>query len=328
MNWGKALLVGLTLTAASLSPAGAQDYTIRLVAGSPGYDHIQPFMAEHMKIWEKYGLKVAFSGGNYMRSNQQMAIGDFDVGYNQIASAIRYNSAGIPNVIVAPSSANCALIVASPKVNSWADLKGKRFGIVTKFDMQYMALTKHILPRFGLSEKDIQPAQVPVPEIAAGLLTGDVAAAFPFEPYGSNAIARGAKLMLAASDMIDQSKIKSDLLRNALILNRKFMAAHPELAKRIVWAHLDAIHIMRTDRDQGIKVIKHYNPNMDVKLIADSYDNCGWTYNEIPRVWIETTIGWMTEDKLIQNPVKYDDVVDMSMAASYPGYPGWEKIKK
>jgi ABC-type nitrate/sulfonate/bicarbonate transport system substrate-binding protein len=324
MTW----LAALALSAAWMLPASAQDYTIKLVAGSPGYDHIQPFMAEYLKIWDKYGLKVNFLGGNYQRSNQQMSIGDFDVGYNQIASAIRYNSAGIPNIIAAPSSANCALIVSSPKVNSWADLKGKRFGIVTKFDMQYLTLTKHILPRFGLSEKDVQLAQVPVPEVAAALLTGDVAAAFPFEPYGSNAIARGAKLLLGANDMIDKSKIKSDMLRNALVLNKKFISAHPDLAKRIVWAHLDAVHLMRTDKEQGLKVIKHYNPNMDMKLIADSYDNCGWNYNEIPKVWIETTIDWMTQDKLIQKKVAYDQVVDMSMAASYPGYPGWEKLKK
>lgn len=320
-----------TIVAAALAAipsARAQDYTIRVVAGSPGYDHIQPFMAEYLNIWDKYGLKVTFTGGNYIRANQQMSIGDFDAGYNQIASAIRYNSAGISNVIVAASSANCAVIVASPKINSWADLKGKRFGIVTKFDMQYLALMKHILPRFGLSEKDIQPAQVPVPEIAAGLLTGDVAAAFPFEPYGSSAIARGAKLLLAAGDLMDKSKIQTDLLRNALILNKVFITKYPELAKRIVWAHLDAVHLMRTDKATGIKVIKNYNPNMDEKLITDSYDNCGWTYNEVPKSWIETTMGWMTEDKLIQKPVKYEDVVDMSMAASYPGYPGWEKLGK
>jgi ABC-type nitrate/sulfonate/bicarbonate transport system substrate-binding protein len=285
-------------------------------------------MAEHWKFWDKYGLKVEFVGGNYMRSNQMMSVGDFDVGYNQLASAIRYSSAGIPNIVAAPSSANCALIIASPKVNGWSDLKGKRFGIVTKFDMQYLTLTKHILPRFGLSEKDVQLAQVPVPEVAAGLLTGDVAAAFPFEPYGANALTKGAKLLLAADKMIDKSKIDSDMLRNVLVLNKKFITAHPELAKRIVWAHLDAIHVMRNDKKAGIDVIKHYNPNMDVKLIENSYDNCGWQYNTVPKVWVETTIKWMTEDKLIQKPVAYDDIVDMSMAESYPGYPGWEKLKK
>jgi len=146
-----------------------------------GYDHIQPFLAEHLKLWDKYGVKVEFMGGNYQRSNQQMLIGDFDVGYNQYASSIRYLSAGIDSVIVAASSANCAMMIAGPNIKSWADVKGKRVGIVTKFDVQSLTLTKQILPRFGLSEKDVQLALVPVPEVASALLTGDIAAAFPFE---------------------------------------------------------------------------------------------------------------------------------------------------
>jgi ABC-type nitrate/sulfonate/bicarbonate transport system substrate-binding protein len=310
------------------APASAQNYKIKLVAGSPGYDHVQPFMAEYMKIWEKYGLNVEFIGGNYQRSNQMMSIGDYDVGYNQIATAIRYQSAGIANVIVAPSSANCALFIGSPKFNSWADLKGKRIGIVTKFDVQYLTLTKHILPSHGLKEEDVQLAQVPVPEVAAGLLTGDVAAAFPFEPYGTNAVAKGAKVLLKASELVDKSKINSDVLRNALVLSKKFLTAHPDLAKKIVYAHLDAIHLMRTDKEVGLKVLKHYNPNIDAKLLEDSYDNCGWNYNTIPQVWMDTLIKWMTEDKLIQKPVVMNELVDMSIAESYPGYPGWEKMKK
>lgn len=324
-KWLLTAAAALCLTAS----ASAQDknYEIKLVAGSPGYDHIQPFMAEYKKLWQKYGLKIKFIGGNYQRSNQLMSIGDFDVGYNQYATAIRYHAAGISNIIVAASSANCALIIANKNIKSWKDLKGKRFGIVTKFDVQYLTLTKHILPRFGLSAKDVQFAQVPIPEIAAGLLTGDVAAAFPFEPFGSNAIEKGAKLLVAAKDMIDKSVIKSDMLRNGLIMNQKFIKEHPELAKRVVWAHLDAVHLMRTDKSVGMEVLKHYNPKLNVKLLETAYDNCGWDYNAPPPVWVETLIKWMTEEKIVRKKVAYDDVVDLSMAKSYPGYPGWEKLK-
>lgn len=328
MTLRSALCGAVIVAALTATGAMAQDnYKIRLVAGSPGYDHIQPFMAEFKGIWEKYGLNVDFMGGNYQRSNQMMSIGDFDAGYNQMASAIRYNSAGIDNVIVSASSANCAVIVAAPNVNSWEDLKGKRIGIVTKFDVQYMTLTEHILPRFGLSADDVQLAPVPVPEVASALLTGDVAAAFPFEPYGTNAVSKGAKLLLPASEMIDKSKINSDMLRNGLVMTKKFVNEHPELAKRVVWAHLDAIHLMRTDKKVGLEVLKHYNPNIDVKLLEDSYDNCGWNYNEPPKVWIEALIGWMKNGKLLQKEVAYEDVVDLTLAKSYPGYPGWEKIK-
>lgn len=324
-----ALCGAISAVVLTATGAVAQDnYKVRLLAGSPGYDHIQPFMAEFKGIWEKYGLDIDFMGGNYVRSNQMMSIGDFDAGYNQLASAIRYNSAGIDNIIVSASSANCALIVAAPNVNSWEDLKGKRIGIVNKFDVQYMTLTEHILPRFGLSASDVQLAPVPVPEVASALLTGDVAAAFPFEPYGTNALSRGAKLLLAAKDMIDKSVINSDMLRNGLVMTKKFVTEHPELAKRVVWAHLDAIHLMRTDKKVGLEVLKHYNPNIDVSLLEDSYDNCGWEYNEPPKIWIETLMDWMKKGNLLQNEVAYESVVDLSLAESYPGYPGWEKIKQ
>jgi hypothetical protein len=36
----------------------------------------------------------------------------------------------------------------------------------------------------------------------------------------------------------------------------------------------------------------------------------------------------MKEDKLLQRDVNYDEVVDLSLAESYPGYPGWEKLDK
>lgn len=323
------LVAGLAV--ASLVPGRATAQSprvVKILAGSPGYDHIQPFMAEKLGFWEKYGLKVEFIGGNYIRSNNMMSTGDFDAGYNQMANAIRYNVAGVPIVIAGASSANCAVIVANPNVKSWADLKGKRIGMVTKFDVQWLTFTEHILPRFGLSEKDVNLALVPVPEVASAIVTGDVAAAFPFEPYGTNAVAKGAKLLLAAKDMVDKSRINSDMLRNGLALNPKFIKEHPDLARKVVWAHMDAVEVMRRDRKVGIDVIKHYNPKMDPKLIEDSYDNCGWTYQQPPRVWIETLVGWMRKNKIIDKDVSYEQVTDFSLQEGYPGYPGWEKMKK
>lgn len=323
-----ARLIALLLTLSPLAAPAHEPHVVKLVAGAPGYDHIQPFMAEKLGFWEKYGVKVEFVGGNYVRSNNMMSTGDFDAGYNQFANALRYQAAGVPGIIVGASSANCAVIIANPSVKSWADLKGKRIGMVTKFDVQWMTMTEHILPRFGLSEKDVQLALVPVPEVATGILTGDVAAAFPFEPYGTNAIQKGAKLLLAAKDMIDKSKVQSDMLRNGLVLNQKFIKDHPDLAKKIVWAHMDAVEVMRKDKKTGIDVIKHYNPNMDGKLIEDSYDNCGWQYQKPPKVWIETLVSWMRKHDIIQKDLKYEQATDFSMQDGYPGYPGWEKMKK
>lgn len=321
-------LVAAIVVALPAAALAHDNHVVRLVAGSPGYDHIQPFMAEKLGFWDKYGLRVEFVGGNYVRSNNMMSTGDFDAGYNQLANAIRYSLAGVPSVIVGASSANCALIIAAPTVKSWADLKGKRIGMVTKFDVQWMTMTDHILPRFGLSQNDVQLALVPVPDVATAIATGEVAAAFPFEPYGTHALGKGAKLLLAAKDMIDKSKLDTDMLRNGLVLHRKFIKDHPDLARKVVWAHMDAIEVMRRDKKTGVDVIKHYNPKMDGKLIEDSYDNCGWQYQKPPKVWVETLQGWMKKHDIVQKTAAYEELVDFSLQDGYPGYPGWEKSKK
>jgi ABC-type nitrate/sulfonate/bicarbonate transport system substrate-binding protein len=191
-----------------------------------------------------------------------------------------------------------------------------------------MTMTEHILPRHGLTQNDVQLALVPVPDVATALVTGDVAAAFPFEPYGTYALSKGAKLLVAAKDMIDKSKLDTDMLRNGLVLHRKFIKDHPDLAKKIVWAHMDAIEVMRKDKKTGIDVIKHYNPKMEPKLIEDSYDNCGWQYQKPPKIWIETLQTWMKKNDIIQKTATYEDLVDFTFQDGYPGYPGWEKMKK
>jgi ABC-type nitrate/sulfonate/bicarbonate transport system substrate-binding protein len=164
--------------------------------------------------------------------------------------------------------------------------------------------------------------------VATAIVTGDVAAAFPFEPFGTNALQKGARLLLAAKDIVDKSKIPSDMLRNGLVLHQKFMREHPDLARKVVWAHMDAVEVMRKDRKVGVEVLKHYNPKMDPRLIEDSYDNCGWQYQKPPKVWIDTLIGWMRKNDIIQKAVTYEQVTDFSLQEGYPGYPGWEKAKK
>jgi ABC-type nitrate/sulfonate/bicarbonate transport system substrate-binding protein len=303
------------------------DYTVQVVAGTVGFDQIQPFMAEQLKLWDKYKVKVKLTAGNYQRSNQILSIGEFDVGYDQIANSIRYNSAGIDNTIVAPSSVNCSMIVSAPAVKSWSDLKGKRVGISTKFDVQYLTLTHYILPRFGLSPTDVQLIPVASPEAATALLTGNVGAVFTFAPYGVFAVEKGAHALLPADQLIDKKDIASGMLRNSMIMSKKFIKEHPELAKRMVWAHMDAVNIMRKDPSVGIQTILHYQPNLDPGLLKKASQNCGWVYDEVPKVWIDTLIKWMKEDNLLRKPVKYEDVAYPDLAKSYPGYPGYEKIK-
>lgn len=309
-------------------PAAAETYTVRVLAGAPGYDIIPAYIAHDLGIWEKYGLKVEFSGGNYVRTAQMTQTGDYDVAYTSPAGVIKTSAAGLPSQLVGMSSTNCTLVIVHPSVKDWSDLKGKRFGIVTKYDVFDMTLRKHILPRHGLKETDLQYVQVPMAEAATAIMNGSVAGAIPFEPYGTFAVGQGAKLMLAAKDLTDKSALGSEMIKVGLAMTSKFIAEHPELARRIVWAHLDATEILRNDKARAIGVLKKNNPKMDPALIEAGYDSCGWELKQPPRIWIETLVDWMLEDKTISRKVPFEEVVNVSFQEGYPGYPGWEKQPK
>ncbi len=318
-------LAAALAVAAWVAPAAAEQYTVRVLAGAPGYDIIPAYIAHDLGIWEKYGLKVDFSGGNYVRTAQMTQTGDYDVAYTSPANVIKTTAAGLPSSLVGMSSTNCTLVIVHPSVKDWSDLKGKRFGIVTKYDVFDMTLRKHILPRHGLKETDLQYVQVPMAEVATAILNGSVAGAIPFEPYGTFAVGQGAKLMLAAKDLTDKQALGSEMIKVGLAMTDKFMKAHPDLARRIVWAHLDATEILRTEKARAIEVLKKNNPKMDPALIEAGYDSCGWELKQPPQVWIDKLIDWMIEDKTIDRRLPYEQVVNTSFQEGYPGYPGWEK---
>ena len=313
--------IGLTL-ALFVTPASAQ---VKVIAGGPGNDQIQPYVDQYLGIWDKYGLKIDFEGQNWLRAAQRMASGDFDAGYISFASAIRYRAAGMPVVIVGTSSANCTTLVSSPSIKSVADLKGKKIGIVAKFDVDYMVFTRMVLPRYGLSVKDVELVSSPSTDIAGAILTGSLAAAYTFEPYGTFAIQKGAKRLLPGSEWIDKSKINTELFRSALIMKEQFIKEHPDLAKKIVWAHMDAMHVLKNEPENGMKVLQHYNDKMDPELIKAAYATCSWNYSIVPQAWIEMLAKWEKEDKIVERDVGYKEITDFSMRDSYPGYPAWKK---
>ncbi len=97
-GWGAlcaALVIGVVagfLTTPVLAEHG--DKPIQINAGSPGWDHSFPYIAEKMGFWKKYGLKVKFLQESFSRNRQMMSIADFDAGYAQISDIMRYIEKG------------------------------------------------------------------------------------------------------------------------------------------------------------------------------------------------------------------------------------------
>ncbi|MFQ5684328.1 MAG: ABC transporter substrate-binding protein [Candidatus Binatia bacterium] len=321
-GWGAlcaALVIGVTaglLTMPVLADHG--DKPIQINAGSPGWDHSFPFIAEKMGFWKKYGLKVNFLYGSFSRNRQMMSIGDYDAGYTQISDIMRYIEAGLPIKIVASTTYGAATLVGAPQIKSVSGLKGNTIAVTSLRNVQYLVLVHHILPRFGLSRKNVKLLRIRAPEVAALVTLNQVQAAFPFEPYGTDAVGKGATMLLDWDQIMDKKILNEEMFRNSLSMTDRLRVKHPDLAKKVVWAHLDALAVLRKDPEQATEILASYAKRIDKKLTRAAYDKMGLAYSKIPVSWIAQLGEWMLKDKFIKRRITASEVTDYSFQKGHP----------
>lgn len=306
-------VVGILALGTVPARADHGDRPIRITAGSPGWDHSFPFIAEQMGYWKKYGLKVEFVQGSFVRNNQLMSIGDLDAGYTQISDVMRYIEVGLPYRIVASTTYGAATIVGSPDMKSMKDLKGKTFAVTSLKNVQYLTLVHHVFPRFGLSRENVKLLQIRAPEVAALVTTNQVQAAFPFEPYGTDAVGKGATVLLDWDRIIDKKSLPgTEMFRNSFVMHDRLRVKHPDLAKKVVSAHLDALAFLRKNPDKATDILAHYAKRIDKKLMRAAYDKMGLTNSKVPESWIDQLADWLLKSGFAKRRLTAAEVTDYS----------------
>lgn len=309
------LALAIAVAAILPGPAAADhgDKPLRITAGSPGWDHSFPFIAEQMGYWKKYGLKVEFIQGSFVRNNQLMSIGDLDAGYTQISDVMRYAEGGIPYRVVASTTYGAATIVGAPGIKSMADLKGKTVAVTNLKNVQYLTLVHHIFPRFGLTLQNTKLLRINAPEVAAVVIADQVQAAFPFEPYGVDAVGKGATMLLDWDMIIDKKILpNTEMFRNCFVMHDRLRVKHPDLAKKVVWAHLDALDFLRKNPDKATDILARYAKRLDKKLMRAAYDKMGLTHSRVPESWIDQLSEWNIKSKFAKRRVTSAEVTDYS----------------
>ncbi len=294
------------------------DKPLRISAGSPGWDHSFPFIAERLGLWKKRGLKVEFVHGSFVRSNQIFAIGDTDAGYTQISDVMRYIEKGIPYRIVASTTYGAATLVGAPQIKSVRDLKGQTIAVTNMRNVQYLVLVEHILPRFGLSLKTVKLLRIRAPEVAALTTMNQVQAAFPFEPYGTDAVGKGATMLLDWDEIIDKKILNEEMFRNSFVMHDRLRLKHPDLAKKVVWVHLDALAFLRKNPDKATDLLASYAKRVNKKLVRTAYDKMGLTHSKVPESWINQLATWIVKNKFGKRRLTAAEVTDYSFQKGHP----------
>jgi ABC-type nitrate/sulfonate/bicarbonate transport system substrate-binding protein len=192
--------------------------------------------------------------------------GEVNVGLMGGSAAIASNLGGSDAVMVAAGQVSTDYsLVANSKVKTAQELKGGIVGVASIVGSS-MTATLYALQKLGLGTKDVSVLLAGgTPERLAALRSGRIQATILSPPTSFVAEKEGYNVLLDV--------IVMPLPYNSIVSTRRFVRENPDSARRFIKAHLEAVNLLKTDRETGIKTLaKYLRRTRDRPLLEKSYD--------------------------------------------------------
>ncbi len=156
-------------------------------------------------------------------------------------------------------------IMANPRIQSVADLKGQKVG-VTRFGASTDFAVRELLEKYNLKPVvDVPLVQIGgMPELAAALSSGAIAAAPMSDPMAYVAQKKGMKLLT------NLGKEGIAFVHVGITTSRKFLSQHRAEAKAFLRAYARAVHYMHTNKKGFEAIITRYSKVKDPAMLDGS----------------------------------------------------------
>jgi ABC-type nitrate/sulfonate/bicarbonate transport system substrate-binding protein len=156
-------------------------------------------------------------------------------------------------------------LVARPAIKSMEDLKGKRIGIF-RFGSASHLRVLNILPRYGLSERDVAFLQIgDNPARLIALLGGAIDATLLPPPDHLEALRGNMKLLL------NLRELNVSYQGTGLVTTQRLLAKRRDLARRFIKSYVEAIHLVKTNPEVSKRAFSKYRQTKDEKQLEDAY---------------------------------------------------------
>jgi ABC-type nitrate/sulfonate/bicarbonate transport system substrate-binding protein len=156
-------------------------------------------------------------------------------------------------------------LIVRPNVNSVESLKGKRIAVFRFGSASHMRLL-NVLPRYGMSERDVTFLQVgDAPERLIALSGGSVDATLLSPPEHFEALRLGMKILLNLSDL------NVPYQGSGLVTTQRLLARNRDLARRFLKAYVESIHAVRTNPALTKRALAKYRQSKDEKHLEEAY---------------------------------------------------------
>jgi NitT/TauT family transport system substrate-binding protein len=172
-------------------------------------------------------------------------------------------------------------LMARPNIKSMEDLRGKRIGVFRFGAASHLRLI-YILPRYGLSNRDVTLLQVgDTPDRLIALSGGSIDATLLSPPDHLEAQRLGMKTLLNLRDL------NIAFQGSGLVTTQRMLARKRDVVRRFLKAYVEAIHLVKTNPEISKKAFAKYRQTKDEKRIDDAYQALRETVKPKPYPSIE-----------------------------------------
>lgn len=264
----KFTLLNLLLLCALAASAAAQE-KIRVGLGSVSLQSGLVYIAQDRGLFGKYGLaaeSIYIPGGS---TNVQVLVsGSLDLSQLSGAPGVAANLEGADLLYFLGllDKLNYQL-VARPEIKSVEQLKGKKFA-VSRFGSSADFGMRALLKRVGIdSAREASILQIgDEPSRIAAVTSGNVDGTVVNAPFGTEA----GRLKLNV--IADSVKMNIPFFNTGLLGSRKYLETHEAKVLNFLRAYLEAIKILKTDREYSIKALARFTRVQNLKAVAEGYD--------------------------------------------------------
>jgi NitT/TauT family transport system substrate-binding protein len=268
--WIVVIIVLVTLATPVVNARAQKSEKLAVGYGSISTNYLPLWMAKEAGIFRKNGLDVdSVFFTSSPTAFMALLAGETAITINPGPDVVNAHLAGADVVFVAGGTVALDWwLVSRPEIKTASLLRGGAVGI-SRFGSSSEFIARYALQRIGLMPgKDVTIVQIGSPlSRQVAMDTGKVQATvytaihtFTAEKKGFNVLADLAALGLPYENA-------------AVVTTRKLTREKPEIIGRFVRSQLEAVHLLKTDRENGIKVLAKYMQGLsDREVLAKAYD--------------------------------------------------------
>ncbi|HTF92958.1 MAG TPA: ABC transporter substrate-binding protein [Verrucomicrobiae bacterium] len=250
---------------------------VRIGYTAPGPQHGLLWLGDTAGLFKKNNLdvEIIYMPGNI--SAPSLMAGEIQFGQmtGALMSPIRLQG-GDPVMLVSVQELLDDRLVVRPGINKPEELKGKRIAI-SRFGAASHMRVLNILPRYGLSEKDVTFLQIGDTPARIIAMTGSAVDASSFSPPDHLAAQQaGMKIIL------NMAELNIYYQGTGLVATQGYITKSRDLVRRMVKSYVEAIHLVRTNPEVTKRAFVKYRKTKDEKQLEDAYQTLRETVKPKP----------------------------------------------